>query len=204
MLPAGSDHYDKARKERSWFKTVRDEADCLMMRLAVLDEEKRKSEDGLAIVSSTLDKSTYYAELSRRGLLDVRWADDKPYIVQVTDRGRTYANGWFQEQMDKSNQSINFAPTINNNTYTSANASAEIGDVTIGMTVDAILDLDIDQHLKDDAQESVRQLDKAAKEKNITGFTAKLEKAASIAKSSAELAGIVLPFVQVAIKILMG
>lgn len=136
--------------------------------------------------------------------MDVRWADDKPYIVQVTDRGRMYANGWFQEQMDKSNQSINFAPVINNNAYVSANASAEVEDVTIGMTVGAILDLDIEQNLKDDAQESVRQLDKAAKEKDITGFAAKLEKAAFIAKSSAELAGIVLPFVQMAIKTLMG
>jgi hypothetical protein len=204
MLPAGSVHYNKARGARRRFETVSDEADCLMMRLAALDEEKRKSEDGLAIVTSSLDKPAYYAELSRCGLLDVKWADNKPYIVQLTDKGRTYVNGWFEEQMNKNNQSINFAPVINNNAYTSANASTEIGNVTVGMTVGAILDLDIDQALKDDAQDSVRQLDKAAKEKDITGFTAKLEKAASIAKSSAEIAGVVLPFVQMAIQTLMG
>jgi hypothetical protein len=56
MLPAGSNHYDKARKERRWFETVSNEADCLMMRLAVLDEEKRKTEDGQAFVTSNLDK----------------------------------------------------------------------------------------------------------------------------------------------------
>lgn len=42
MLPAGSEHYDKARKARRWFKPVSDEADCLMMYLAVQDEKKKE------------------------------------------------------------------------------------------------------------------------------------------------------------------
>lgn len=28
MLPAGSEHYDEARKARQWFEFVSDEADC--------------------------------------------------------------------------------------------------------------------------------------------------------------------------------
>lgn len=204
MLPAGSEHYNEARKARRWFKPVSDEADCLMMYLAAQDAEKRKSEDGPAFVSTDFDKDTYYAELSRWGLLNVKWADDSPYLVTVTDEGRTYANGWFQEQMDERSQSINFAPVINNNVSATANAEAEIKDVTIGATVGALLDLDIEQNLKDDAQEAVKQLEKAAKDKDKTKFAEKLEKVASIAKSSAEIATIVLPFVQTAIKSLMG
>lgn len=134
----------------------------------------------------------------------MKWADDSPYLVTVTDEGCTYANGWFQEQMDERSQSINFAPVINNNVSATANAEAEIKDVTIGATVGALLDLDIEQNLKDDAQEAVKQLEKAAKDKDKTKFAEKLEKVASIAKSSAEIASIVLPFVQTAIKSLMG
>ena len=100
--------------------------------------------------------------------------------------------------MEKSNQNINFAPVINNNVSATANAEAEIKDVTIGAIVGAILDLDIEQNLKDDAQEAVKQLEKAAKDKDKTKFAEKLEKVASIAKSSAEIASIVLPFVQTA------
>lgn len=204
MLPAGLVHYNKARKARRWFKAVSDEADCLMMCLAVQDAEKRKSEDELISVATDFAKDTYYAELSRHDLLDVRWADDLPYLVTVTDEGRTYANGWFQEQMEKSNQNINFAPVINNDVSATANVKAEIKDVTIGATVGAILDLDIEQNLKDDAQEAVRQLEEVAKEKNKIKFAEKLEKVASIAKSSAELATVMFPFLQTAIKMLMG
>ncbi len=132
MIPAGSEHYDKARKARRWFKPVSDEADCLMMYLAVQDEEKRKSEDRHAFVSVDFDKDTYYSELSRCGLLNVQWADDSPYLVTVTDEGRIYANGWFQERMDERIQSISVAPVINNNVSATANAEAEIGYVTIG------------------------------------------------------------------------
>lgn len=106
--------------------------------------------------------------------------------------------------MDKSSQNINFAPVINNNVSATANAEAEIRDVTLGATVGAILDLDIEQNLKADVQEALQQLEKASKDKNKTKFAEKLEKVASIAKSSAEIATIVFPFVQTAIKALMG
>ncbi|WP_394958084.1 hypothetical protein [Scardovia wiggsiae] len=204
LLPAGSEHYDEARKARRWFEPISDEADCLMMRLAAQDANKRKSEDRPIFVSTDLAKDELYAELSQHGLLDIKWADNSPYLVAVTDNGRTYANGWFQEQMDKSSQNINFAPVINNNVSATANAEAEIRDVTIGATVGAILDLDIEQNLKEDVQEALQQLEKAMKEKNKTKFAEKLEKVASLAKSSAEIATIVLPFVQTAIKTLLG
>lgn len=200
----GSEHYIHARAARRWFKQVSNEADCLMMILASQDAEKRKSEDGPILVSTDFGKPAYYAELSRCGLLEVKWADDSPYLVTVTDEGRVYANGWFQEQMDMRSQNINFAPNINTNVSTTANAEAEVRDVTIGTTVGALIDLDVEQHLKDAAQEAVKQLEKAAKEKDKTKFAEKLEKIASIAKSSAEIAGVVLPFIQTTIKSLLS
>lgn len=106
--------------------------------------------------------------------------------------------------MDQSSQNINFAPVINNNVFATANSDAEIRDVTIGATVGAILDLDIEQNLKEAVQDAVKQLEIAMKEKNKTKFAEKLEKVASLAKSSAEIATNVLPFVQTAIKTLLG
>lgn len=135
MLPAGLEHYNDVRKSRRWSKAVSDEADCLMMYFAAQDAEKRKSGDGPTFVSADFGKDTYYAELSRCGLLDVKWANNSPYLVTVTDEGRTYANGWFQERMEKNIQNINFAPLINNNVSATANAIAEIKDVTIGATI---------------------------------------------------------------------
>lgn len=201
----GSEHYINARKARKSFKPVSDEADCLMMILASQDAEKRKSEDGPILVSTDFGEPAYYAELSRCDLLEVQWADDSPYLVTVTDAGRVYANGWFQEQMGERIQIINNnAPVFNNNVSSTANAEAEVRDETIGTTVGALLDLDIEQSLKDTAQEAVKQLEKAAKGKDKTKFAEKLEKIASIAKSSAEIAGVVLPFVQTAIKSLLS
>lgn len=203
IRPEGSEHYINARAARRWFKQVSDEADCLMMILASQDAEKRKSEDGPIFVSTDFGEPAYYAELSRCGLLAVKWADDAPYRATVTDMGRVYANGWFQEQMNKRSQIIN-NNIINNNVSATANAEAEVRDVTIGTTVGALLDLDIEQSLKDTTQEAVEQLEKAAKDKDRTKFAEKLEKIASIAKSSAEIAGVVLPFVQTAIKSLLS
>lgn len=94
MLPAGNEHYDKARKARRRFEPISDEADCLMMRLAAQDANKRKSEGGSIFVSTDFDKDTYYEELSQHGLLVVYWAsDDCLCMATVTDKGRTYANG---------------------------------------------------------------------------------------------------------------
>lgn len=204
MRQAGSKHYDEARKARRKYKVVSDEADCLMMRLAVQDAEKRKSEDGPIFVSADIDKDTYYAELARCGLLDVQWADDSPYCVSVTDEGRKYVNGWSKEQMDNEDKKINFAPVINNNVSAISNSKSEISDVTIGTAIGKLADLNIDKDLKNNLQEVVKQLANAAKERDKKKFSEKLETVASFAKSPIDIANIVLPFVFTVMKSLIN
>ena len=143
-----------------------DHADTLLLILAVQDTEKRATSDAIPTVSGDLGPVpvSLYQELSRHDLLNVTWADNSPYIVQVTDKGRNYAEGWFQDQMDNNAQSITIAPMFNNNNESNASASATIQDVTLGQTIGKIVDLNISDQVKDEAQEAVRQLDSAAQE----------------------------------------
>lgn len=200
----GLNHYDEARKARRWFEAVSDHADALLLILAVQDTEKRATSDAIPTVSGDLGSVSLYQELSQHGLLNVMWADNSPYIVQITDKGRNYAEGWFQDQMDNSVSNISIAPVFNNNGAATASASATIQDITLGQTIGAIVDLDIDDQAKDEIQEIVRQLDSAAKSKDTAAFGEKLEGIAKVIKGSSEIATAVLPFVTTAIRILLG
>lgn len=204
MEPDGLSHYDEARKARRRFEAVGDDADALLLALAVQDAERRVTSDTIPTVSGDLGPVSLCQELSRHDLLNVTWADDSPYIVQVTDKGRNYAEGWFQDQMDNNAQSITIAPTFNNNNESNASASATIQDVTLGQTIGKIVALDINGQVKDEAQEAVRQLDSAAQSKDAAAFGEKLENIAKIVKGSSEIAAAALPFVATAIKTLLG
>jgi hypothetical protein len=204
MEPNGLSHYSEARKARRRFETVSDDADALLLRLAIQDAERRATSDTTPTVSGDLGPVSLYQELSRHDLLDVCWASNSPYIVQVADKGRNYAEGWFQDQMDNSAISIINSPTFNNNGAATASSSATIQDITLGQTIGAIIDLNIDDLVKDEAQEAVHQLDSAAKSKDSVTFSEKLESVAKIIKGSSEIVGVVLPFVATAIKTLLG
>lgn len=210
MLPAGAEHYDKARKERRRFVAVDDSADELMMALAVQDKASKGS-DKPRLVSTDLSSADDYRDLEGAGLLNIRWADDKPWTVSVTGMGRSYAEGWFLDQMNDGPQIVNNptfinSPTFNNENSSSANASAEANvAVTLGVTIEAIAGLDdVDNATKNAAQKAAIDLDAAAKGKNKKAFAEKLEGVASVIKSSATLAGVVLPFIQNAIGGFLG
>ena len=206
MEADGLSHYDEARKDRRRFEAVSDHADTLLLILAAQDTEKRATSDAIPTVSGDLGPVpvSFYQELSRHDLLNVTWADNSPYIVQVTDKGHNYAEGWFQDQMDNNAQSITIAPMFNNNNESNASASATIQDVTLDQTIGKIVDLDISDQVKDEAQEAVRQLDSAAQSKDTAAFGEKLENIAKIVKGSSEIAAAAPPFVATAIKTLLG
>ncbi len=193
---SGGDHYGQARSQRRGFAAVDDDADGLMMILAAEDKSlKRRGEP--RFVKTDILSADNYAELSRNGLIEVQWADDAPYIVSVTDKGRSYAEGWF---LDANESGVMIE--ITNNNINNNSADANIKDVTLGATVSSLIDLDIDATIKEDAERAVKELDDAAKNKNITKFSEKLEDLASIAKSSTGIASAVLPFVGTALSTL--
>lgn len=210
LEPLGADHYDKARRARRRFRAVDDSADELMMRLALEDQQLKAQGKG-RLISTDLGAVQDYYDLSRAGLLTVKTADDRPYIVTVTPDGRSYAEGWFEAGMDAGTKIVNNNnPTFINNvggssSTSEASAHSEANaDVSLAATISSIFDLDIDDRTKLEVQKELADLDKASEEKDKAGFAEKLEKVASIAKSSASLAGVVLPFAQMAIGKLLG
>lgn len=108
--------------------------------------------------------------------------------------------------MSDSSIANNFNPEIriDNSSSSASSASATTGDVTLGATVGAIIDLDIDESLRSAAQTAVSELNGTAKTGNKLAFAEKLEKIASLAKSSAELALILLSFTRTAIGTLLS
>lgn len=98
MLPAGAEHYDKARRARRRYVILEDSADELIMKLAVQDRAL-KDAGKPRTVSTNMGSAEDYRDLANAGLLNTHWADDKPYIVEVTNKGISYAEGWFEDQM---------------------------------------------------------------------------------------------------------
>ena len=194
LLAEGASHYDQVRSARRRFAAISDDADELLD-LLYSEAKAAKKADKVAALTYHDGRDEDYRELSRAGLLSVFWADNKPYCVNVTDSGWSYAEGWFMDQ--EVSMKVNISPTFNNSLNNSSNASARataVG-VTLGSTIQQILDLEIDQETKDLAEDAVKALDKSAKKKNTTDFLSKLEKVACIAKSSVELAGVIGPFI---------
>ena len=202
ILPEGRIHYQKIRRRRKGFVNLRDSADELLDWL-VVDCDK---------VGSNVPPPCYYEDrisdyraLSRAGLLDISWADNMPYNVQLTDKAWEYVEGTFSEEEPVINNY--YSPVVYGGSATaSANASATASNnVTLGMAIGSIVDLDdIDEDTKNRAQDSLKELDAFAKAKDKTSFAEKLEQAASIAKSASSLAGVMLPFFKTAIQTLLS
>ena len=199
MLPAGQEHYNEARKERKQFKNVSDAADELLMRLAVEDKRKREAGED-PYVSEDLADPNFYRELQDGELIDVQWADNKPYFVRVTEGGRRYVEGDFMNQ-----QQNNFSPTINITNQNQANSNATIEGIAINAAISELAQLsNVGEEDKRAAESAARELDAAAKSKDKKSFAEKLEILAGILKSSTEIAKILLPFVGNAIHVLFN
>lgn len=198
LLPKGREHYQEVRRERRRFLALRDHADELIGLLAA-DCDSQGCDVPPKYYEGRLSD---YQALSRNGLIKVFWAGDKPYHFQITDLGWEYVEGTFpMEEPVK----IEYNPTINNVNYgptatSSSSAASETNvNITLGMTIQALIDMDIEDSLKEMAEAALKELDDASKAKDKTGFAEMLERAASIAKSGSTLAGVMLPFFQAAI-----
>lgn len=49
------------------------------------------------LLSTDIGANEDYRDLVRAHLISVKWADDKPRTVTITDAGRNYAEGWFED-----------------------------------------------------------------------------------------------------------
>lgn len=200
LLSEGREHYQSVRKERKQFVNLRDPADELIGRIAA----DYDASGGIIPPKYYGNRIDDYRSLSKAGLLKITWADNEPYHVEMTDKGWEYIEGNFPKE---DRVLIDFRPVVQGGSATaSANASATTSNaVSLGMSIGSIIDLDdINEELKQQAQDALKKLDEAAKSENKADFAEKLERAASIAKSASTLAGAMLPFFQTAIQHFLG
>lgn len=200
LTSSGASHYDTARAQRRAFIAFDDDADELALELAAEDKALKKAGE-MQFVTVDEDRIVDYWTLKRQGLIDGLAADNKLMSVIVTDNGRGYAEGWFLDQMgSESGTKITntFNPTISIDaaprSESSSNSSVSIKGVSLTETLNAIRNIDgIGSGLKDQALKAAKDLDAASSTRDQMAFSEKLEKLASLAKSSSDLAKVLLP-----------
>lgn len=195
----GREHYDKVRIARRRFKAVSDEADELLGLLC--GEAKKQRKAGPISLTYHEGRVGDYRELDSKSLIKVSWAGNMPYMVDVTDDGWSYVEGWFLDQ--ETPMELNINPVFNNNVNASqaaaASATATANGISLGLTLNQVNELDLEQSFKAEVVTALMDLDNASREKDKKSFMEKLEMVASLAKSVSTLAGVVLPFIADAI-----
>ena len=199
LTQEGVNHYQSVRALRRRFVNLSDEADELIGEI-VANACLKKGGSGASLFEEDRGRAADFRELSVNGLLDVRWAGDEPYLYTLTNQALAYVEGTFPSREE--NMEINFSPTINAHAVSNAASSSSI-NASFSTTIASLLDLDIDDEVKDAAENALKELNKAAKSKDPAAFSDKLEKVASIAKSAATLANVILPFIPTAIQTLL-
>lgn len=207
LTSSGASHYDTARAQRRALKAFDDDADALVLELAAEDKTLKKAGDKQFV---TVDDSRIgdYWTLKRHGLIDGLPADNTLMAVTVTDDGRSYAEGWFLNQMSTENGTsiINntFNPTINidaaSHAESASNSSVNVKNSPLIIASNAIIDIDsIDSSLREQALKAAKDLDAVSRTSDRVAFSDKLEKLASLAKNSAALAEALLPLAKFAL-----
>jgi hypothetical protein len=98
---------------------------------------------------------------------------------------------------------LNINPVFNNNVNASQAAAATVtaaaNGVSLGLILNQVNELDLEQSFKAEAVTALMDLDNASGEKDKKPLMEKLEMVVSLAKSASTLAGVVLPFIADAI-----
>lgn len=93
ILPSGIEHYQKVIRSRRAFAPLEESADELLAVIAA-NRNLRKSGRTGSLFEEDCERAEDFRSLSRTGLLDVFWADDKAYKYEITDKGLSYIKGW--------------------------------------------------------------------------------------------------------------
>lgn len=200
VLPAGIAHYESVLIARRHFVSLSETADELMD-VSYVDEKRRRKDNDSPFLATHDDRIEDYRELGSAGLLVIHWADCVPWTIAMTEKGMSYVRGDFVEGGTVvNNVTTNVNPIIsvsggNNSATSSANATAT-NEVTLDSVIDAIHRCDLPEDIKDQAEASIDELNRASRERDNPGFFAALEKLASIAKETGVLGSMVLPLLE--------
>jgi len=204
LRPSGREHYSQTRQARRRFKCISDGADELLNILCC--DDNAKAHQGPSYVRNRVED---YRELSRKGLLRVKWSSNIPYLVSITDDGWNYFKGWFLDQEVPMN--INVSPVFTNNvsnspSISSASTSSSTSASTMNSTlaIQMVLELELNEEDRNVALGAIGDLDKSSKGDDTKDFLEKVEKLSAIAKNVGSLAAIVIPLLEVAAKQFLG
>ena len=133
ILPAGVEHYQRARRYRRRFVSLTETADELVcMTYAAAAFRRRKGQS--ANIEVVDGRITDYQELAQTGLLGIKWADNAPWTIATTEKGLSYVRGDFMDEESEMSININNSPTFNNpNVGSVANATAKTEPISIEM-----------------------------------------------------------------------
>lgn len=204
LRPSGREHYSRTRQARRRFKCISDGADELLNILCC--DDNAKAHQGPSYVRNRVED---YRELSRKGLLQVKWSSNIPYLVSITDDGWNYFEGWFLDQEVPMN--INVNPVFTNNvsnspsmSSTSTSSSISSSTMNSALAIQMVLELELNEEDRNVALGAIGDLDKSSKGDDTKDFLEKVEKLSAIAKNVGSLAAIVIPLLEVAAKQFLG
>lgn len=204
LRPSGREHYSRTRQPRRKFRCISDGADELLNILCC--DDNAKAHQGPSYVRNRVED---YRELSRKGLLQVKWSSNIPYLVSITDDGWNYFEGWFLDQEVPMN--INVNPVFTNNvsnspnmSSTSTSSSTSSSTMNSALAIQMMLELELNEEDRNVALSAITDLNKSSKGDDKKDFLEKVERISAIAKNIGSLASIVIPLLEVAVKQFLG
>lgn len=195
ITPEGIKHYQGIRRARRCFVNISDSADELIGAI-LANEQLRKNGRRNALFDEGDERVEDFQELSRNGLLNVHWADDKAYFYEATDKGRIYVDGTFEDEVDALNIQVN--PTFNNTVLGSSAESAANATVTNVVSITAVFgsirESALSEEEKREAELVIVELTDAASGNKVDKFAKALKRVAGIVENANALGKTVLPY----------
>lgn len=199
ITPPGAAHYQEVIRLRRRCASISEEANQLISFIAANGKIKKKGKEATFFPVDVKRQIEEFQELSQAGLLKVSWADNIAYTYELTDKGRSYIEGWFIDEGAPVNVSVSqqFNPVLNNDYHGESNATAvAYSETCLYTTIGKIASSDLPDEIKHQAQNCATGLDEAAKQGDVGAFASKLKDAATLVEGATKLGSILFPLIQ--------
>jgi len=133
-----------------------------------------------------------YRELSNAEMLHVYWADNTAHaLMGTTNLARSYVVDGI---IEGKTMDVNISPVFNNEVYAHAVSNAA-ATITVTNVIKVIDESTLDPDDKNVLKDGIGAIEEASEKKDKSKFLDALEKVASIAKNSTDVAGVVIPLI---------
>lgn len=199
ITPLGAAHYREVIRLRRRCASISEEANQLISFIAANDKIRKKGKEAIFFPIDGRKQIEEFQELSREDLLKVFWADIIPYTYELTNKGKSYIEGWFIDEGAPVNVNVSqqFNPILNNDYHGESNATAvAYSETYLHTAIGKIASSDLPDEIKQPAQECAIGLDEAARQRDIAAFASKLKDAATLVEGAIQLGSVLFPLIQ--------